>query len=169
MGELERFAVEDSEGKETGDGSDRITAVARRVLPALRQYSSWLLTNSASLNAQKQDKDTSLSVQIKEFWNIYANTLTLLASTFDVITLPEVEYLLEEDEESLGFRPLISEATTRRFYSNGQPKPTMNDFDVKRNHPNTEMLYRIREFVIDALDLVVNSVSNFQIVSFQSS
>lgn len=157
--ELERFATEDNECKESQHGSEKITAVARRVLPALRNYSSWLLINHGSLvEAQKQDKDTALSVQIKEFWPVYANILTLLASTFDVISLPEVEYLLEEDEETLGFKPLINDATSRRYLSDtiAKNKPRMLDPGIERNHPNIEMLYRIREFVIDGLDMVVN-------------
>lgn len=136
-----------------------MTVVARRVLPALRHYSSWLLTNNAELVAQRQNQDTSLAVQIKEFWKIYANTLTLLASTFDVANLPDIDYLLEEDEETLGFKPLVNDATSRRYLdAKGQQKPRMLDPGVKRNHPNLEMLYRIREFVIDGLDLVVNKV-----------
>lgn len=161
LGELERFATEDSESRESNTGSDKVTVVARRVLPALRNYSSWLLANCSSLAAQIQDKDTALSVQIKEFWKIYANTLSLLASTFDVTALPEVEYLLEEDEEALGFKPLVNDATGRRYYleSAARTKPRTMDRGVERNHPNQEMLYRIREFVIDGLDLVVGNVS----------
>ncbi|CRG87105.1 Protein SMG7 [Talaromyces islandicus] len=159
LGELERFATEDMESKESSTGSDKVTVVARRVLPALRNYSSWLLANCSSLTDQKQDKDTVLSVQIKEFWKIYANTLSLLASTFDVTALPEVEYLLEEDEEALGFKPLMNEATSRRYHleSTARAKPRTIDPGVERNHPNLEMLYRIREFVIDGLDLVVGN------------
>jgi hypothetical protein len=162
LGELERFATEDSESKEEcSTGSDKVTVVARRVLPALRNYSSWLLANCSSLAAQIQDKDTVLSVQIKEFWKIYANTLSLLASTFDVTALPEVEYLLEEDEEVLGFNPLMNDATSRRYHleSTATTKPRTINPGVERNHPNLEMLYRIREFVIDGLDLVVGNVS----------
>uniref|UniRef100_A0A093US81 Protein SMG7L n=1 Tax=Talaromyces marneffei PM1 TaxID=1077442 RepID=A0A093US81_TALMA len=156
LAELERFATEDYDSKESQHGSEKITVVARRVLPALRNYSSWLLTNYSSLTAQKRDKDTVLSVQIQEFWKIYANTLTLLSSTFDVKNIPEVEYLLEEDEETLGFQPLINEATSRRYLSeNGMTKPRMLAPGIERNHPNIEMLYRIREFVIDGLDLVI--------------
>lgn len=157
--ELERFAVEDSGSKDTKNGPDKMTVVARRILPALRHYSSWLLTSSDNLLEEKEEKDSSLSIQIQEFWKIYASTLTLLATTFDVVHLPEIDYLLEEDEESLGFAPLDQDATSRRYASSdGRPKPRMNDPCVERSHPNMEMLYRIREFVIDGLDLVVRSV-----------
>ncbi|RDW78773.1 uncharacterized protein DSM5745_05625 [Aspergillus mulundensis] len=157
LAEVERFAVEDSgSNNKEKVGADKVTVVARRILPALRNYSAWLLTVSSHLVAYKE-KDTPLAVQLAEFWKIYANTLTLLASTFDVVHLPEVEYLLEEDEETLCFVPL-SEGVTRRYLdAQGQQKPSMNDPGVERNHPNIEMLYRIREFVIDGLDLVVGN------------
>ncbi|PWY85745.1 hypothetical protein BO94DRAFT_467471 [Aspergillus sclerotioniger CBS 115572] len=158
LAEVERFAVEDSSSKDAKSGPDKVTVVARRILPALRNYSSWLLTASSLLVSYQGEKDTPLAVQITEFWKIYANTLTLLASTFDVVHLPEIDYLLEEDEETLCFAPLAKESTTRRYFSStGQQKPRMNDPGVERNHPNMEMLYRIREFVIDGLDLVVSN------------
>ncbi|OQD88244.1 hypothetical protein PENANT_c004G09597 [Penicillium antarcticum] len=157
--ELERTAsFEDSNGKDALPSPDKVTVVARRILPALRHYSSWLLTNSQSLAEQKDEKDSALSIQIKEFWKIYAGTLSLLASSFDVVSLPEIDYLLEEDEESLGFAPLDQGATSRRYVGGGdQAKPRMHDLGVERSHPNMEMLYRIREFVIDGLDLVVSN------------
>ncbi|KAJ6034522.1 hypothetical protein N7499_001727 [Penicillium canescens] len=157
--ELERTAsFEDSNGKDALPSPDKVTVVARRILPALRHYSSWLLTNSQSLAEQKEEKDSALSIQIKEFWKIYAGTLSLLASSFDVVRLPEIDYLLEEDEESLGFAPLDQDATSRRYIGGGDlAKPRMHDLGVERSHPNMEMLYRIREFVIDGLDLVVSN------------
>ncbi|KAJ5181068.1 DNA/RNA-binding domain E.t1.c1-type [Penicillium cf. griseofulvum] len=155
--ELERTAsFEDPNSKDALPIPDKVSVVARRILPALRHYSSWLLTNSQSLVEQKEEKDSALSIQIKEFWKIYAGTLSLLASSFDVVSLPEVDYLLEEDEESLGFAPLDQDATSRRYGRGGdQSKPRMHDLGIERSHPNMEMLYRIREFVIDGLDLVV--------------
>ncbi|KAJ5745297.1 hypothetical protein N7520_010479 [Penicillium odoratum] len=156
--ELERFAVDDSNSRSTDNVPDKVTVVARRILPALRHYSSWLLTTCDFLLAQKEEKDSALSIQIQEFWKIYAGTLTLLASTFDVVHLPEIDYLLEEDEESLGFAPLDQEATRRRYYATDEHlKPRLNDPGVERSHPNMEMLYRVREFVIDGLDMVVRN------------
>jgi len=160
LAELERFAVEDQDpsNKDGKPSPEKVTVVARRVLPALRNYSSWLLTVSSLLVAYKE-KDTPLSVQIAEFWKIYANTLTLLALTFEVVNLPDIDYLLEEDEETLGFAPLDQKAASRRYLdANGQRKPRVHDEGVERSHPSIEMLYRIREFVIDGLDLVVGNV-----------
>jgi hypothetical protein len=158
--ELERFTTEESENDDgTKNKHDSVTVVARRVLPAIRQYSSWLLSNSTSLLVEPEDRDTSLYIQIREFWKLYASTLSLLASTFDIVNLPEINYLLDEDEETLGFRPFMNKETARRYVdAEGQRKPQLQDKSVERHHTNDEMLYRIRAFFIDGLDLVHQKV-----------
>lgn len=134
--------------------AEKVTAVAQQILPVLRNYSTWLVSSSELL--VKETKDNGLNVQIKEFWKIYANTLTLLTSTFDVADLPVVDYLLQEDEDSLGFSPLISENVMRRYLNdNDQLKPRSSD---SRLPANAEMLFRIRDFVVDGLELVVHKV-----------
>ena len=150
-------------GEEQGIGTDserpeRITAVARRVLPGLRQYSSWLTCTSALLAAQIGD--TTLNVQIKELWKIYANTLTLLAATFSAADLPSIDYLLEEDEDTIGFKPFEDESTPRRYYdqATGTRKPPFHAKGVERQHPNVEMLGRVRDFLTDGLTLALNEV-----------
>lgn len=123
-----------------------------RVLPGLRHYSSWLITNGAILAAGVGD--TVLTVQVKELWKTYANALTLLVATFPVSQLPPpVEYLLEEDEDTLGFKPFINEITQRRYHDEetGYQKPKWHDRGVHRHHPNVEMLGRIRDLLADAM------------------
>ncbi|QSS54477.1 EST1 superfamily domain-containing protein [Histoplasma capsulatum var. duboisii H88] len=133
--------------------SEKITPVAQIVLPALRQYSSWLLSNSGSLICE--DKDTLLCVQIKEFWKMYASTLNLLTSSFDVPSLSDIGYLLHEDEDTLGFSPFVNDITWQRYVDeSGQKKPRLGDLEEKLP-VHIEMLFRVREFVIDGLDLVV--------------
>ncbi|EDN04849.1 conserved hypothetical protein [Histoplasma mississippiense (nom. inval.)] len=110
--------------------SEKITPVAQIVLPALRQYSSWLLSNSGSL--------------IKEFWKI-----------FDVPSLSDIGYLLHEDEDTLGFSPFVNDITWQRYVDErGQKKPRLGDLEEKLP-VHIEMLFRVREFVIDGLDLIV--------------
>lgn len=152
--ELERSVSEDieSNGTASGSGSAKITAVTRRVLPALRQYSSWLLSNAEILVAQVGDN--VLNVQIRELWKIYATTLTLLTSTFFVSELPQVEYLLEEDEDTIGFKPLDNDITKRRYYDGLNlvvQKPKYHDRGIQRHHPNVEMLGRIRDLLTDGM------------------
>ena len=133
-------------------GSAKVTAVTRRVLPALRQYSSWLLSNAEILAAQVGDN--VLNIQIRELWKIYATTLTLLTSTFLVSEMPQIEYLLDEDEDTVGFKPLDNEKTKRRYY-NGvnlvSHKPKYHDRGIQRHHPNVEMLGRVRDLLTDGM------------------
>ncbi len=97
-----------------------------------------------------------LTVQVKGLWKIYANALTLLVSTFPVSGLPSsVEYLLEEDEDTLGFKPFMNENIQRRYYSEdtGSQKPRWHDHGVHRHHPNLEMLGRVRDLLTDGMVL----------------
>lgn len=144
---------------------DQISAVARRVLPGLRHYSSWLTSNTAVL-VRHLELDTPLSVQVKELWKIYASTLTLLASTFAVSSLPCIEYLLEEDEDTLGFKPFENERARSR-YCLGDPnvkKPKWHNEGVERHHPNVEMAGRIRDFLAEGLRLAVDEVKQVGIL-----
>ena len=157
--ELERFGKDRNTGhakSAAAKESEKITAVARRVLPSLRHYGSWLVTSKHLLVAGVGD--VSHNVQIKELWKIYASTLTLLAATFSVTELPMIEYLLEEDEDTLGFKPFEDDHT--RYYGRftGMRKSKYHDRGIERHHPNLEMLARIRDFVTDGLELSQDEV-----------
>ena len=160
--ELESLASAEDEPKPGNaqlTGLDQISAVARRVLPGLRHYSSWLTSNSAILVSQLQ-LDTPLCVQVKELWKIYASTLTLLASTFSAPSLPCIDYLLEEDEDALGFKPFENEQAVGRYFlqDTNVMKPKWHSQGVERHHPNVEMAGRIRDFLTDGLRLAIDEV-----------
>ena len=163
--ELERIAMEDDctdlDGNSKSDISAKITAVARRVLPALRHYRSWLKSNIAMVTAEIGE--TSVTIQIKELWKIYATTLTLLVASFEVAELPEIPYLLVEDEDTLGFKPFGDEhsrSENSRYFNRGtgSPKPRFSENGVERCHPNQEMLGRIKDFLADGVYLAVACV-----------
>ena len=166
--ELERSASEDgqSNGVVPNSGSTKITAVTRRVLPALRLYSSWLLTNAEILAAQ--GGDNVLNVQVRELWKIYATALTLIISTFGVPQLPDVDYLLDEDENTMGFKPLDNETTKRNYYAGADfsvQKPKYHDRGIQRHHPNVEMLGRIRDLLTDGMFQHSNEVGSSHCMS----
>ena len=93
-------------------------------------------------------------------WKIYASTLTLLASTFSVSELPNLEYQLEEDVDTLGFKPFDNENTRRRYYDadSGSLKAKFSDPGVQRHHPNVEMYARVRDFLTDGMFLQLQEV-----------
>lgn len=157
--ELERSSEGDDVNQNGGRASqlsDKITIVARRVLPGLRLYSTWFTRFWHVLNANIAD--TLTKVEVQELWKAYAATLTLLTSSFPADQLPQDpsdSYMLEEDIETIGFQPLVSPETTRLWYRDGVMKPKCTD--VERSHPNVEMLMRVRDLLIDGLMLTQNS------------
>ena len=161
--ELERYVNHHALSATSQDTSlpPKISAVVRRVLPALRQYSSWLITNATILAADSGDE--ALKIQVTEFWKAYANVLTLLASMFslDELQSADLGYLLEEDEHTLGFSPFVHEDLSRRYFKEDlvSQKPRHHDQKVERNHPNKEMLGRIRDFLMDGMVLHMQEVS----------
>ena len=140
------------------DASYRMSATVRRILPYLRQYSSWLVSNVLHLVALETQK--CVGIQVTKFWRIYADALTLLAATFQRLDLPNVEYLLEEDEDTIAFTP-FSKSTTSGRYLQGDgltPRPRSRDQGVQRHHPNVEMLFRVKGLLEDGITLAVNKV-----------
>jgi hypothetical protein len=95
------------------DASERLTSVARRVLPGLRQYTSWLSWLLESLVA---DSDDLLGTHVEKLFKMFANTLNLIQATFPMDELPAIDYLLEEDEDVIGFCPKIEASLKSRFY-----------------------------------------------------
>jgi hypothetical protein len=155
--ELDRLSEGNDVKHQNGDRavqlSDKITAVARRILPGLRLYSAWFARYWNVLNANIADTLTTVDVQ--ELWKAYAATLSLLASSFPVEQLPQENYMLEEDTDTIGFEPLVHPGTMKLWYDGEEMKPKWTE--LERNHPNVEMLMRVKDLLIDGLLLTQNS------------
>ncbi|KAL8805468.1 MAG: hypothetical protein Q9182_001923 [Xanthomendoza sp. 2 TL-2023] len=140
----------------TVDKTDGITSSIRRLLPGLRYYSFWLISR-ATLLSLRQD-DTTMDRFIKEFWVDYAEALSLLLSLTRFETLPRIEYLLEEDVEIIGFRPLQEGRMAQKcdFSNSSSRKPKCHEVGVGRLNLETEMLCRIRDLLEAAFELAQN-------------
>ncbi|RFU35841.1 hypothetical protein B7463_g454, partial [Scytalidium lignicola] len=136
---------------------DKITIIARRILPALRKYSVWLVSQARIIIAQVGNGIVNL--HIIEMWKMYCAVLTRLANFFPVEELPSINYLFEEDESTIGFNPfrdpLLPQDCDLYTDSNGL-KPRTTDPGVQRSHPNVEMLARVRDILLCGLTLTVN-------------
>ncbi|KAF8428572.1 hypothetical protein EV426DRAFT_676954 [Tirmania nivea] len=153
--ELERVSV--NRDKPTNP-TEYVSAVGRRMLPALRLYSKWLLVSYEKL--RNTIDDTSLAVQTKQLWQTYANTLTLLAATFNVNTLPRLDYMLEEDEDIIGFLPLAGASKGDEYLKADATEGPLLKQDKNspyRVHPNEEQLSRVLLLLEDGLMLCANS------------
>ena len=133
---------------------DKITVITRRVLPALRQYSTWLVSEAHILIANHPG---STSFHIKQLWQMYADVMTALAIYFPVSELPDLDYLLEEDQTTVGFKPLqdssIEPQANLYINEEGLLKARCTDPGVERSHPNIEMKARVRDILLCGLTL----------------
>lgn len=129
-------------GERSSNDFQTISAVGRRMLASLRLYSTWLRTNHHLL---VERADSAMAVLVKQLWQTYANTLSLLAATFDINSLRKVDYLLEEDKEIMGFKPF--ESVIGRFGS------SWHEGQSDHGHANEEMSARIRLILEDGIIL----------------
>lgn len=146
----------DVTGKEKQTPAESITAVTRRILPALRQYSTWLVATAPVISAQVGT--APICIHIKEMWSMYCTTLSLLVAVFPVADLPDIDYLLEEDSATVGFKP-FRDSTLCRLYTDSEDKLKKRSTDpgIERHHPNVEMMARIREILRDGMVLATNT------------
>ena len=142
---------------------ERISSIARRILPALRQYSTWLVSRSAAI-AAAPDRQI-----IAEVWQTYAQVMTKIAILFPVEELATVGYLLEEDEMTIGFKPLrdpkLNAESNLYVGDDGLMKSRLTDPGVERNHPTIEMVSRIRDIILCALTLYAEQKAPIDLVA----
>ncbi|KAK1083743.1 hypothetical protein LTR33_003076 [Friedmanniomyces endolithicus] len=139
---------------EDDDLALKLTPTMRRLLPALRLYSSWLTCNLhlvAGLGA-----DDFLGDSIDTLWGTYARTVDVLADedVFGVWALDEheVSYMLEENADTLGFKPLQDSNPVRKNWHAKDGitlKSRSSDAGVVRVSEDEEMLARVKGLLDD--------------------
>ena len=141
------------------DLAAKLPATARRLLPGLRLYSVWVIPAVHLISGLSSDD--LLRDAVIEFWSIYAVAIDVVAEVFpiwDLEELPALGYLLEEDVDTLGFKPLEDKKTTRNWIDTqtGTIKPRFSDRAVVRLSQDEEMLARVKDFLTDGLYLANN-------------
>lgn len=139
--------------------AEKVTPVMHRILPGIRHYSSWLHYNLEPLVADFKGLNSFLSameVDIRDLWRVYSRVLTLIVNVFDADDLPAIDYLLEEDEETIGFAPFQIPQLRERFLNGSNRKPSAGS--TSRHHPTKEMLGRLRDVVHDGIRIAKNPV-----------
>ena len=156
--ELEHQQEHGATNSNTRKAVDRVTAVMHRVLPGIRHYSSWLLYSieSSISNLSQRQFPMGAKSNLQALWIAYTKALTAFMSSFTVSDLLDIEYLLEEDEDTIGFVPFRACKVQNRFIHDEKPKPYGHL--VSRHHPTREMLARIKELLLDGLEIVNGEV-----------
>ena len=149
-----------SEGQDISDIS-RLSPVVGKVLPHLRQYSSWFLSHMRELVETKYKSSRKLLEQVSK---TYAQTLNLLRSNIDVFASSQISYLLPEDEQTLSFLPYLPIVSKWRHQSpDGTTKPvrpvTAEAKDLDEQVHLAETHLRATDLVVDALRLLKHQVS----------
>jgi hypothetical protein len=130
-----------------GADSSVVSPLTRKLLPLLRLYSEWLLSNlecllePLSMNHPESQKHCA--------WTAYTAALTNLIARFDVTQLPQAPYLLDEDDQVIVFTPFSDLARSLHLEtSTGTLKPTRIEYTSSNPfRPEQEMFARIRALV----------------------
>ncbi|KAI9646713.1 hypothetical protein NHQ30_004710 [Ciborinia camelliae] len=147
---LESLTVTDA----SGDSFEKLSPVAIRVLPAIRQYFAWIISQRLLLVGLADGVDLEstgpLVGHIQRMWKTAADALTALVSFFPVASLPYLTYLLPEDEQTVGFKPLRDPPHGLEEYSlynkdNGSLKARISDGIIRQ--PDSENYARIRDIL----------------------
>ncbi|PNS15227.1 Protein SMG7 [Sphaceloma murrayae] len=124
------------------------------ILPALRIYQYYLLSNRQFLLADEPDSLNGQAAQ--EFWTTFARVSSRIANTFPLAQLPEVRYPLAEDVDAIAFGPVVSKATAEMWTNvDGSPSSRPGDQGVNRESASVEMLSRLRDFQVVCVRLSV--------------
>lgn len=128
-----------------------LTQTVRRLLPCLRVYTNWLVKNLQKVLGIVETGVPGADC-VWQFWSSYAKALDLINQAFSIWELDgsaSVDYMLEEDVNTLQFLPVSDNATIDTWYTgfSGHLKPLHSDSDVVCRSPDEEMLYRVRDFL----------------------
>jgi hypothetical protein len=142
--------------------STNITAVLRRMLPALRIISKWLKGNVSRLARAEQDGG-KLQEEVDIFASTYTDLLRHLEALFPLEQLPKLYDPLEEDYDMKGFSPvkrgMVDSCSTDKADDHAR-----HASDV---HPNEEQLMRISDILLDGKLILFQAEVSFS-VDFKS-
>ncbi len=140
-------------------GNAELSPCTRRLLPLLRLYNGWLLSNVGFL-MENQLVGVPMT-DFSGFWTVYAKALNLLVAAYRIQDLPQAPYLLDEDQDTVNFTAFSVLVRKLHFEDTaGSLKPDRGDPGLAEPlDTEQEMLYRIRQLVIVGMQLHKHKVS----------
>jgi protein SMG7 len=136
----------DDPAGDTDDIAQKISAILRRMLPALRMVNKWLRTH---YRFYASDEKRQPAEDVAEFWKVYTRFFTTLGQKFPIERLTRLETPLDEDLDVRGFLPL-----TKLMVADNSEEGV----DLAQVHPNEEQLMRIWDLLSDAKTLAQTKV-----------
>lgn len=138
--------------------STNITAVLRRMLPALRIISKWLKGNVSRL-ARAEQNGGKLQEEVDIFASTYTDLLRHMEALFPLESLPKLLNPLEEDYDMKGFSPIkrgMVDACSKT------DKPDDHARHASDVHPNEEQLMRISDILLDGKLILFQAEVSFR-------
>ncbi|QIW96155.1 hypothetical protein AMS68_001673 [Peltaster fructicola] len=141
----------------------KVSVTMAQVLPALVLYSNWLVINVHLVLGLSSN--AFLTASIERLWKVYAEDLDMISFVFPIWDLEDCEqvnYLLEESVEKLGFTPLLDPQNVGDLVhkslhdSLGHLKLRFSDATVTRLGPSDEALHRVLRLLEAGSYLVTN-------------
>jgi hypothetical protein len=145
-------------------GSGKIPPVSEPAIYAIRLYSLWFTKNWEFLQKcmSTDQPDLKTSHHIRELFAVFAPVLTMVFEQYplsDVVSTAELEYLLKEEEQTMGFLPLQGDSTMDVWMKGGEPKYVLRtakgDGQVEMEH-----LVRLRDLFARGLVVSQDAVSD---------
>ncbi|GAA97893.1 uncharacterized protein L969DRAFT_52924 [Mixia osmundae IAM 14324] len=150
------------------DLAQRITAVTRRLLPALRILHKWTMCHVDYLRSFVDSPSASdpLLDCLQQFWKAHASFYNALNATFALESLPASQtYHLEEDLDMMGFLPLKRGSREKTVALETHDLAGLKLAEPRqRPHPNEEQLMRISDLLTNSRLLARSPVSGTQFV-----
>jgi hypothetical protein len=134
--------------------AEKIAVPLRRILQSLRVSSRWVCANLDYLyRSTNPDKAApGLTKTMGEFWSSYAQFLTALQAAFtpsDLQSIADWKVTLTEDDDFAGFTPFKGSLVPYI-----PPEDEVKEVPISQVPPNEECLLRIRDVIVDGIELV---------------
>jgi hypothetical protein len=147
--QLEEHSREELATNQDSIGTGKIPPVSEPAMFAIRLYSLWFTKNWMFLQQcmSSDQADPRTAHYIRELFTIFAPVLNLIFEQYplgDVTATAELEYLLKEEEQTMGFLPLHCDSTMDVWMKGSEFKSVLrtvkSEEQVKMEH-----LVRLRD------------------------
>jgi hypothetical protein len=151
----------------------KLPPVAETTLYSIRLYSLWFAKNWEFLQRcmESGKPDAATAGDIRDLWNILAAVLNAIYEQyplFDTVSTAEMDYLLKEEEGTMGFLPLHGGSNIDVWMKDGKSKNVLRK-EKSNEDQEHEHLIRLRDIFTRGIIIAQDPVSVlFLIVSFAS-
>jgi hypothetical protein len=165
--QLDKHFREGVESKQDSSSTGKIPPVSEPAMFAIRLYSFWFTKNWAFLQKcmSTDQPDFVTANHIRELFTILAPIVTMIFEQYplaDVSSIAELEYLLKEEEQTMGFLPLQDESTLDVWMKEGEPKRVLRTVKGEEQ-TNIEHLIRLRDLFARIVAISQDAVGFFNL------